>query len=227
MLVEAPRSAPTVSAMRSGTEGPSALAPIGRGASGGGMTSARRAFLLAAAVALAGCATVSQQSNAAGNGMMAGDSTYHQSRLTCSAPGDLPGSKLTVMLGDMGMTQMMGGTAPLGAHMRLRAAPSTLPSGQVSLVAENLGWRTHELVVLPLAPGQTAGQRVAGSDGKLDETGSLGEASASCAAGTGDGISAGSVGWATLTLAPGRYELVCNLANHYTDGMYQEIVVTA
>jgi uncharacterized cupredoxin-like copper-binding protein len=29
-----------------------------------------------------------------------------------------------------------------------------------------------------------------------------------------------------VTLAPGRYELVCNLRNHYANGMHQEIVVT-
>lgn len=41
-----------------------------------------------------------------------------------------------------------------------------------------------------------------------------------------EGITSGSVGWTTLTLAPGRYELVCNLKNHYANGMYQELVVT-
>jgi len=29
-----------------------------------------------------------------------------------------------------------------------------------------------------------------------------------------------------VTLAPGRYELVCNLQNHYANRMYQELVVT-
>ncbi|MEO6702592.1 MAG: sulfocyanin-like copper-binding protein [Jatrophihabitantaceae bacterium] len=129
-------------------------------------------------------------------------------------------------LADMGMTQVMGGTAPMGAHMMLRATPSTVSAGQVSLVASNMGWRTHELIVLPLTVGATAGQRVAGSDGKVSETASLGEASASCAPGTGDGVTAGKVGWVTIRLAPGRYELVCNLPNHYADGMYQELVVT-
>jgi uncharacterized cupredoxin-like copper-binding protein len=62
-------------------------------------------------------------------------------------------------------------------------------------------------------------------DGKVDETGSLGEASADCAAGTGDGIPAGAVGWVTLTLPPGTYEIVCNLTNHYADGMYQRLTV--
>jgi hypothetical protein len=103
-----------------------------------------------------------------------------------------------VMLGDMGMTQMMGGTAPLGGHMMLRVTPATVPAGQVSLVVSNMGWRTHELVVLPLAAGASAGQRVPGADGKVEETGSLGEVSNSCAAGAGDGITAGAVGWNTV-----------------------------
>jgi len=109
--------------------------------------------------------------------------------------------------------------------MMLRAAPRTLAAGQVSLVATNRGWRSHELVVLPLAAGQRAGQLVPGADGKVDERGSLGEASTSRGAGTGEGIAAGRVGWITLTFAPGRYELVCNLRNHYANGMHQEIRV--
>ncbi len=126
----------------------------------------------------------------------------------------------------MGMTQMMGGTAPMGAVMRLTASPATVPAGKVTLVAVNVGRRTHELVVLPLAGGDVAGRRAPGADGKVDEAGSLGEASNSCAAGQGDGITSGSVGWVTLTLPPGHYELVCNLTNHYADHMYQELVVT-
>ena len=126
----------------------------------------------------------------------------------------------------MGMTRMMGGTAPLGAHMMLRAAPATIPAGEISIVASNLGWRTHELVILPLAAGALAGQRVPGSDGKVPETGSLGEASHSCGSGTGEGITSGTVSWTTVTLRPGHYELICNLPNHYADGMYQELVVT-
>ncbi len=161
-----------------------------------------------------------------GSGMMGGGSGYHYSRLTCAAPKSLPGPVVSVTLADMGMTQKMGGTAPMGAHMMLRAAPATAPAGQISLVASNMGWRTHELVILPLAAGTAAGQRAAGSDGKVVETGSLGESSSSCAAGTGEGITAGAVGWTTVTLARGRYELLCNLANHYADGMHQELVIT-
>jgi uncharacterized cupredoxin-like copper-binding protein len=165
--------------------------------------------------------------NQPGPRMMGGQPGYHFSRLTCTAPADLPGRRVNVGLADMGMTQMMGGTAPLGAHMMLRAVPATVAAGQVSLVAANMGWRTHELVILPLAAGGSAGQRAPGPDGKVDETGSLGEASTSCGAGAGEGIQVGAVGWITLTLAPGRYELICNLANHYVDGIHQELQVTA
>lgn len=156
---------------------------------------------------------------------MMGGGGYHHSELTCSAPSSLPGRIVRVTLADMGMTRMMGGVAPMGAHMMLRAFPATVPAGQVSLVAANVGWRTHELVVLPLANGAVAGQRVPGPDGKIDESGSLGEASSSCTGGAGEGIRAGTVGWTTMRLSPGRYELVCNLRNHYANGMYQELDV--
>jgi uncharacterized cupredoxin-like copper-binding protein len=129
------------------------------------------------------------------------------------------------MVGDMGMTRMMGGTSLIGEHMMLRAAPARVAAGQISFEVANMGWRTHEMVVLPLPAGQLAGQRVPGANGRVDEKGSLGEVSASCAQGAGEGIKSGSLGWVTLTLRPGNYELVCNLKNHYANGMYQAFTV--
>jgi uncharacterized cupredoxin-like copper-binding protein len=152
---------------------------------------------------------------------------YHYSRLSCSAPATRAGSAVTVVLGDMGMTRMMSGKAPLGARMMLMARPSVVPAGEVSFVVQNMGWRTHELVVLPLSAGAVVGTRSPGADGTVDESESLGEASASCAGGSGEGITSGAVGWVTLTLRPGRYELICNLPNHYADGMRQELDITA
>ena len=196
---------------------------------------------LAAAVtslALAGCGSGSSNgsgmmgaggrssASSTGAGPIGSGAQYRFTRTTCSPPRSLPGRIVNVTLADMGMTRMMGGTAPLGAHMTLRVSPTTISSGQTSIVASNLGWRTHELVILPLAAGATAGQRTPGSDGKVAETGSLGEASHSCGSGTGDGITSGTVSWTTVTLPAGRYELICNLPNHYADGMYQELVVT-
>jgi uncharacterized cupredoxin-like copper-binding protein len=197
--------------------------------------------VISAAVILAGCAGNSATTgHAMGDGgqgmgssqtMVTGQGTgsgsgYHYASLTCSAPSSLPGHTVTVTLADMGMTQMMDGVAPMGAHMSASVSPPTVAAGQVSLVASNRGWRTHELVMLPLANDATAGQRIPGGDGKVDETGSLGEASKSCSSGIGDGIHSGAVGWITITLAPGQYELICNLQNHYADGMHQELTVS-
>jgi len=229
---------------RTGIEGPSARAGVTDGTETSRVTALSRfaslrvvvpAIVAGALLAVTGCASTGQR---AGVGMMGGTSNslpggvmggpvagYHYSQLACTPPTLLPGRVVTVTLADMGMTQMMGGTAPLGVRMMLGASASSVSRGQVSLVAENMGWRTHELVVLPLATGATAGHRVAGADGKVPESGSLGEASASCATGSGDGITARSAGWVTLTLKPGLYELLCNLPNHYVDGMWTEFDV--
>jgi hypothetical protein len=81
-------------------------------------------------------------------------------------------------------------------------------------------------VVLPLPAGQAVGTRAVGSDGQVDEAGSLGEASRTCGAGAGDGIAACAAGWLTLTLGPGRYELVCNLPGHYPASMHAELDIS-
>ena len=89
----------------------------------------------------------------------------------------------------------------------------------------NAGTIVHELVVMPM-PAGAAGSRAVGSDGKVSETGSLGEASKSCGQGAGEGIGPGAVGWVTLHLAPGHYELICNIAGHYAMGMFSELTVS-
>ena len=110
--------------------------------------------------------------------------------------------------------------------MRLTINPSSVPAGQVSLRVANNGWLPHEVIVMPLGPGQNPGQRFIGNDWKVDEAGSLGEAAQTCGAGEGDGIAPGTMSWTTLTLTPGRYELLCNIAGHYGSGMYTELDVT-
>ena len=52
------------------------------------------------------------------------------------------------------------------------------------------------------------------------------EADPACGLPSDDSRLAGSVGWTTITLSRGRYELLCNLPNHYADGMYAELVVS-
>lgn len=62
-------------------------------------------------------------------GMMGGSLGYHYSRLSCSAPRVLPGQRVNVTLADMGMSQMMGGVAPVGSRMMLQAGPAIAAAG--------------------------------------------------------------------------------------------------
>lgn len=147
----------------------------------------------------------------------------------CTVPA-ARGSVVNVRL--MGMSTgsgMMGGGGMMGGRrsgmMLLRADRTSVAAGRVTFHVWNMGGATHELVVLPLRAGR-AGERSVGADDRVSEAGSLGEASRSCGAGAGDGIAPGTAGWVTLELAPGRYELVCNLAGHYRAGMYAELDVT-
>lgn len=195
----------------------------------------RRAVLSAAAAVLTlfGLST-------AGIAAASGGFGHHRTSATgCSVP-SLPGVAVNVSLGDM--RSMMSGGSMMGGNrgllsqndwphfthgmMTVNATPTTVATGTISLRVANSGYLTHELVVLPLAAGQQPGQRPVGTGGRVAETGSVGEASATCGAGPGEGIAAGSVGWVSLTLAPSRYELLCNLSGHYTGGMWTELDVS-
>jgi uncharacterized cupredoxin-like copper-binding protein len=139
--------------------------------------------------------------------------------VTCAAP-QLPGEAVNVTLSDRGNAMM--GRGPM--MVTLRANPSTVTAGHASLVVHNEGALAHELVILPL-PADGPGTRQTGADGKIDESQSLGEASKSCAEGTGDGIAPGSTSWVTVSLKPGRYELVCDEPWHYAAGMFDVLTV--
>jgi hypothetical protein len=106
----------------------------------------------------------------------------------CVAPA-LPGATVSVRLADRHAMMTRG-----GAMMRALTSPTSVAAGVVPLKVTNTGHLTHELVVLPLPSGQQPGSRTVGSDGEVDETGSLGEVSATCRAGEGARIAAGSTG---------------------------------
>jgi hypothetical protein len=67
-------------------------------------------------------------------------------------------------------------------------------------------------MVLPLGTGRSPGQLAIGANGQVDESASLAEAARSCGPDDGDGILPATTGWTTVTLTPGRYELLCNIA---------------
>ena len=159
---------------------------------------------------------------------------------SCATP-SLTGSVVDVTLSDMGGMMrpgtMMGpdmfngGMSPWQngyrwpgmGMMRITVVPSTVSAGPVSLRVHNIGVLTHEVMVLPLALNQYPGQRAIGTNNQVDETGSLGEASRSCGAEAGDGVLAGAAAWTTISLAAGRYEVLCNIAGHYGSGTYAEL----
>ncbi len=171
----------------------------------------------------------------AGMAFNAGQSpSWFASGSSCVTP-QLPGTVVNVALTDMGGpmmgndTGMMGGSGDSGMSsgvMGLRLDQAQVAHGSVTFLATNDGNIDHELVVLPLSDSQSVGTRSVSGEGQADEDGNLGEASSNCSAGAGEGIAPGSSGWVTLKLAPGRYEVVCNLPGHYRAGMYSELTVS-
>ncbi len=147
----------------------------------------------------------------------------------CAAP-SLAGTVVDVTLADSGGS-MMGGGPGMGGYgsggaMRIVTSTTSVPAGRVSFRVANAGGLVHELVVLPLLAGHAPGGRQLGSDSRVNEAGSVGEASRNCGAGAGDGIQPGAKGWMTLVMKPGTYELVCNLPGHYAAGMYTQLIVS-
>ena len=198
------------------------------------MTAARRP-LLVGALAAAVTALVASAAVAvgAGNGGAIPGGIGFLSGSSPAAP-SLPGTVVNVSLADMGGSMMgqrggmmgQGSGMMSGGSMRLSADHATVPHGTVSFLATNGGSINHEMVILPLPASQSVGARPTGADAKADEAGSLGEASNTNGKGAGQGVVPGASSWITVTLAPGQYELVCNLPNHYTAGMYTQLTVT-
>jgi uncharacterized cupredoxin-like copper-binding protein len=153
---------------------------------------------------------------------------------SCPTP-RLPGTVVKVALtniggpmmgNDTGMMAGNGNRGMPGGAMHLSIDQALVSHGTVSFLATNDGSISHELVVLPISDSQVVGTRPVSGDGRVDEGGSLGEASSNCAAGAGEGITPGASSWVTLKLKPGHYEVVCNLPGHYSAGMYSELTVS-
>ena len=159
---------------------------------------------------------------ALGGGLIRGGSPF----AACAVP-NLSGPVVNVTLTNMGGPMMGGGNGPMsGGAMRLNSDRAAVRSGTVSFLVTNGGSVAHEMVVLPLSGSQIVGTRSIGGDAKIDEAGSLGEASNTCAEGPGQGILPGTSSWMRVQLKPGRYELVCNFPGHYAAGMYTQLTVT-
>jgi len=137
-------------------------------------------------------------------------------------PRNPDGEVVNVTLSDRGGVMMGGNNLMM---VSLAATPNVVTNGTITFVATNVGAMNHEFLVLP-APIDGVGTRSSGVDGKIDESTSLGEASTSCGAGAGQGISPGTTSWVTVTLPPGHYELLCDEPWHYANGMFAGFTVT-
>lgn len=152
--------------------------------------------------------------------------TSHSATSPSGPSSETAGTVVDVVSIDMDGGRMMGTPdGSMGHMMRLTSSRADAPAGIVTLRLYNAGTIKHELVVLPLTDGQRLGSRSVGADGVAGEADSLGEASKTEGDGAGDGIEPGTTGWVTLDLPPGRYEIACNIENHYAAGMYTPLVV--
>lgn len=128
-------------------------------------------------------------------------------------------TQVQVALSDGGA--MMGVSSMM---VSMSADATSVQAGAVTFVASNYGLHNHELLILPMA-SDGPGTRPVRTDGKVNESSSLGEASRSCASDVGDGIAPGTRSWVTLNLATETYELLCDEPWHYADGMFTAITV--
>ena len=98
---------------------------------------------------------------------------------------------------------------------RIVVEPGRIPAGDVELVVRNQGPDTHELIMV----------RSSGSQPPLRRDGLTVDEEALHEVGAVDGVDPNGVQRVRLRLAPGRYELFCNMAGHFMAGMHGELVV--
>ena len=97
------------------------------------------------------------------------------------------------------------------------SAPASVPAGEVQLAVGNRGPDAHELIIVR-AHSSSLPLRADGST--VDE-----DALDAVTAGTLEPGDPGSVRDLQVDLAPGRYEMFCNMSGHYLGGMHRDLVV--
>jgi uncharacterized cupredoxin-like copper-binding protein len=111
-----------------------------------------------------------------------------------------PGSPTTILVNEQ--------------EMAIGASSSVARAGKVTFVVRNTGKVPHELVIVRWN-GNPA--KLPQADYKVPEEGlKVGEVA---------DLEPGATRSATLTLTPGRYVLICNIAGHYELGMMHRLVV--
>ena len=99
----------------------------------------------------------------------------------------------------------------------IAVTPNRIPAGDAELVVRNDGPDGHELIIVR-ARGSRLPVRLDGltvDEDALHEVGAV------------EGLSPKTVRKVRLHLAPGRYEVFCNMAGHFMAGMSRTLVVHA
>lgn len=127
------------------------------------------------------------------------------------------------------MAVTVADTKGLRAPMTMTLATSTAPSGDVTFTVKNSGTIEHEMIVLktdtafdqlPIADAGDPPAPAKSGANKVDEGAKAGE--------TGDpNLKPGESRTFTIKgMSPGRYVLVCNIADHYRLGMRAAFTVS-
>jgi len=98
---------------------------------------------------------------------------------------------------------------------RIVVTPGHISAGAAELVVTNHGPDTHELIIVRSRRSQLP----------LRLDGVTVDEEALHAVATVEGVAPKGVGRVRLHLAPGRYELFCNMAGHFMAGMHGDLVV--
>ena len=124
------------------------------------------------------------------------------------------GGGVTVTTGGEGTAVAVEAGDISDTEQYLTPVPDSVAAGPTTFTLTNAGNREHEMVVLKT--DTPADQLEVNAEDKVSEADSLGEVPE-----TPEGES-GSV---TLDLESGKYVLVCNIAEHYGQGMYAPFTV--
>jgi uncharacterized cupredoxin-like copper-binding protein len=117
------------------------------------------------------------------------------------------------------MAYATSGLDPSKATMGMRLSKSSVPAGTVIFQVKNASKDTvHEMIVMYLAD-PTKPLPYIDKDSRVDEdkAGDKGEVSE---------LEPGKSGSLQVPLKPGKYLLICNVAGHFTAGMWTQIEVT-
>jgi uncharacterized cupredoxin-like copper-binding protein len=100
---------------------------------------------------------------------------------------------------------------------QIKVVPDHVRAGNVLLVSRNQGPDTHELIIVRSRPRLPLRR-----DGLTVDEHALEPVTVASLDGTGPGRER----QVRLHLAPGRYELFCNMAGHFMAGMHAELAVS-